>query len=168
MILFLVDDEEVDKIVAVLNPNKSTGLDGISLKILKSMVPVILPHLTRLIISSFSRAIFPGCLKKGSVTPLFKKGSISEVRNYRPVSILPVVSKVFKRAMYIRLHGFMNKRFNKKQFVFRSRCSTVLAIAEIVEKVQFKMLTKQFCIFFDFSKAFFTVNNDLMIETGKL
>ena len=168
MILFLVGDEEVDKIVTVLNPNKSTGLDGISLKILKSMLPVILPHLTRLIIGSFSRAIFPGCLKKGSVTPLFKKCSKSEVRNYRRVSILPVVSNVFKRAMYIRLHRFMNKRFKEKQFIFRTRCSTVLAIAEIVEKLQFKMLTKQFCIFFDFSKSFHTVNNDLKIETGKL
>ena len=59
----------------------------------------------------------------------------------------------------------MNKRFNEKQFGFRARFSTVLAIAEIVgKKVRFNMSIKPFCFFHNFSKAFDTVYHDLMIE----
>ena len=87
-----------------------------------------------------------------------------EVSNNQPVSILPVVSKVFEQSMSTILHSFMNKRYHKKQFGLRARSSTILAIAEIVEILGFNLSTKQFCIFFDFSKAFGTVNHDLMIE----
>ena len=164
MFLFPVDDDEVQQIVTALNSNKSTGLDGISVKVLKAMLPAILSYLTANINSSFSRGSFPDCLKKARVTPLFKKGSVYTVSNYRPVSILPVISKVLERAMHNRLYSFMNKQLNEKQFGFRARCSTTLAIAETVEKLRLNMSRKQFCIFLDFSKAFDTINHDLMIE----
>ena len=112
MFFFPAGDEEVEKIVTTLNANKSTGLNCISVKILKPMLPVIFPYLSGLMNSSFSRKNFSNCLKKASVTPLFKQGSKFAAINYRPVSILPVVSIVLKRPMYITLHRFMNKRFN--------------------------------------------------------
>ena len=65
--------------------------------------------------------------------------------------------------LYTSLYSFMRKRFKEKQFNFRTRCSTALTIAEIVEKLRFNMSTEQFCIFLEFRKAFDTNYHDLMI-----
>ena len=76
---------------------------------------------------------------------------------------MPAFSKVFERDIYNRLYSFTNnERFNEKQF--RTRCSTVLAFAKIVEKIQFNMSSEPFCIFLDFSKAFNFVNLDFIVE----
>ena len=73
MFIFPVGKEEAEKIGAALNPYKSTGLDGIFVKKLKSMLQNILPHLTELINSSIYRGIFHDCLKKALTTKLFTK-----------------------------------------------------------------------------------------------
>ena len=117
-----------------LKPNKSISVDGISVKFLKAMLPVILPHLTKLINLSFTSGCFPDCLKSARVSPLFKKESDQELNNYRPVSILPILSKVFERAMYIRLYKYINRYLHEKQFGFRSKYNTVSALSEKVEK----------------------------------
>ena len=127
--------------MAALNHNKSTGLDNISVKILKSMLPVNSPNLTALKNSSFSPGNFPDFRKRAHATWLFKKAQClrrAVLEQYQYFLFLPV-SKVFERAMYTRLYCFMKKGFSEKQFGFRNRCSTVLATAEIVEKLRFNM-----------------------------
>ena len=61
----------------------------------------------------------------------------------------------------------MDQRFNEKQLGFQTRGSKVLAIAKLVDELQFIISTKQFCFFLDFSRAFEIVNHDLIIEKRK-
>ena len=95
-----------------MNINKATGKDGISVKILKIAKPIVSKPITMLINKTIENASFPNKLKEAQVVPLHKKNSQLEVGNYRPVSILPVVSKFFERAIYEQLsHYFENIAF---------------------------------------------------------
>ena len=84
----------------------------------------------QIINKSFSLGIFPDVLKIARVVPIFKVGSTSELINYRPISILPSLSKIFERLMYNRMLSYINK-FNilsNDQFGFRKNRNTELAV----------------------------------------
>ena len=85
---------ETKQILKRLNTNKSTGLDGIGPKILKLCSDYIAEPITYLINKSLSEGVFPDQLKNASVIPIHKTGSKSNPDNYRPISILPTLSKV--------------------------------------------------------------------------
>lgn len=88
-----------------------------------------------LINSSFITGIFPGKLKVTKVIPVYKKGSRTEVQNYRPVSVLPSISKVFEKAMYNRLYSHLeiNNLFDDEQHGFRKNKSTTTALVDFTE-----------------------------------
>ena len=98
-----IDISFVEKQIDKMNINKATGKDGISVKILKIAKPIVSKPITMLINKTIENASFPNKLKEAQVVPLHKKNSQLEVGNYRPVSILPVVSKFFERAIYEQL-----------------------------------------------------------------
>ena len=90
-----------------MNINKATGKDGISVKILKIAKPIVSKPITMLINKTIENASFPNKLKEAQIVPLHKKNSQLEVGNYRPVGILPVVSKFFERAIYEQLSHYI-------------------------------------------------------------
>ena len=77
---------------------------------------------------------FPSCLKWAEATPIFKKGLRSHVGNYRPVSILPNVSKLFERASFEQIHSFFDKIFSMYQCGFRIGINPQHCLIAIVEK----------------------------------
>ena len=79
-----------------LNISKSTGLDGLAARFLKDAAEVIKYPITSVINLSIRSQVFPSEMKVGKVNPLFKRKSRLEVGNYRPVRILPVVSKILE------------------------------------------------------------------------
>ena len=93
-----------------LKVNKSTGLDGISSRFLKDGADVIADPILHIINLSISSEIVPSEFKMARVKPLFKKGSRLEVGNYRPVSILPVLSKLLERAVNNQLNGYLKEK----------------------------------------------------------
>ena len=98
---------EVRHMIEKLDNNKATGLDGISPKILKLCKDFISKPISVIINSCISTGIFPVNLKKASVKPLFKGGDKSDPNNYRPVSVLPTISKIFERHIANQLKIFL-------------------------------------------------------------
>ena len=102
-----VSEEFIYKELCNLDLNESTGIDGIKAKFLKDGANVITPAITHIINLSIETGIVPDELKSAIVKPLFKKGSRLEVGNYRPVSLLCIISKVLERAIYVQLYDYL-------------------------------------------------------------
>ena len=132
-------------------------------KIRKSII-IPFTHVANL---SLVTGIFPKELKRANVVPIFKAGDVQIFTNYRPVSILPVFSKIMERIMYNRLLSFLNK-YNilyAYQFGFREKYSTYLALITLTEKISEALEAGNHVIgiFLDFSKAFDTVNHEILL-----
>ena len=88
---------QVSEFINGLNPAKANGLDGIGPRILKLASTVLSPSITALINKSIETATFPDQLKMAKLYPIHKGGSKSDPANYRPISILPTISKFFEK-----------------------------------------------------------------------
>ena len=122
----------------ILNLRKSSpGFDGIPCSILKSSADVISGVLSEMINLSFSTGVYPEKLKVAKVIAIYKSGDKTNISNYRPISLLSIVSKIFERAIYVRLFDFFesNEAFTNKQFGFRRGLSTCSAILNVFNYV---------------------------------
>ena len=92
-----------------LKCNKSSGMDNIPPRLLKDAAAVIAKPLTEIINTSLAMGAVPDEWKCAKVTPVFKKGKRSEMDNYRPISVLPVASKLLERTVHRQLYQFLSK-----------------------------------------------------------
>ena len=117
---------------------------------------------------SILHGIFPNQLKIAKVIPLFKGGDCMYIVNYRPVSVLPVFSKVLEKLMYERLLHFIDKieLLYSLQFGFRKDHSTSLALMLLVDKILKALHEGEYVlgVFIDFSKAFDTVDHAILLR----
>ena len=138
------------------------------MKFLKSIAPSIINPLTLIINQSLTTGIFPTSLKIAKVIPLFKKDSHEIVDNYRPVSLLTSLSKVFEKAVYIQLSKYFNSNnlFYNSQYGFREDHSTEHASLELIDKITTDLEKKRnsIAIFMDLSKAFDTLNHNILLH----
>ena len=127
-----IDGTAVHKIISDLSVKNSCGVDGMSSKLLKTISSVIAAPLAHIINQSLCTGIFPDRLKIVKVIPLYKKDDPHMVDNDRPISLLPVLSKMFERAAFNQLYDFMqrNKLLYANQYGFRKLHSTELASVE--------------------------------------
>ncbi len=163
-----VQTDTIESIIDKLKPKSSFGWDGISSKLLKCIKSAIVKPITIIINQSLKTGIFPDKLKIAKVIPLFKKDDETCFSNYRPISLLPSISKVFEKAIFIQLFCYFqsNKLFYKHQYGFRTGHSTELAALELIDTLT-EQLDKgeiPFVIFLDLSKAFDTLDHSILTE----
>ena len=120
----MIDD--VKKVIRKLDASKSCGLDKIPANILKDCNEIIALYLTYIYNCSISTAIFPDDWKMARVSPIFKAGSKEDCDNYRPVSILPIVAKIFEKLICGQLNKHLVNQnvLTKHQSGFREGHST--------------------------------------------
>jgi bisphosphoglycerate-dependent phosphoglycerate mutase len=146
----------------------SAGFDEVPGDVIKRAALYICEPLTQIINESLSQGRFPTALKKAVVIPIHKKGDKEIIDNYRPISLLSGFSKIFERAMSIRLLSFLRKYSlqNECQHGFTQHKSTTTAISgfvnDVLETLDFG--EEALGIFYDYSKAFDTINHALLKE----
>ena len=110
--------------------------------------------------------MFSRRIKAAEVTPIFKKNDDLDKENYRPVSVLPHVSKIFERIMYLQIENFMEGKLSKFITSFRKNHSTQHCLVNMLEKWKNTLDKGGFvcAMFMDLSKAFGTMDHDLLIS----
>ena len=159
---------EISNIIDSLDINKSTGPNSIPVFILKIMKEFFSKWLSKIINMSFEVSIFPDFLKVAKIIPLHKKDSKLNYKNYRPISLLSVFSKIFEKTIYKRMYAYLEKKnlIYHKQYGFRSNYSTNHALTNLTEYIKSSLDDKKYVcgIFVDLEKAFDTVNHDILIK----
>ena len=114
---------------------------------------------------SVDECYFPSNLKKADITPVHKKGTKLDKTNYRPVSILPAISKIFERLLFKQINNYMENKLSKNQCGFRKNFSAQHCMVVLLEKWRAAMDKKNHAgmILTDLSKAFDCLTHDLMI-----
>ena len=149
----------------------SSRKDGISNKLLKSIKSEISEAIAIIINQSILAGIFPAQLKLTKVKPLYKKGNKWCLNNYRPILLLPTISKIFERVMYKQLYQYFNeiKLLFEQQYGFRLQHSTELAAVKLVDYVIKEMDSNKKsensrALFLDLSKDFDTLTFDILLK----
>ena len=156
--------ESVHKLVLSLNCRKATSCD-INPKILKMSADVCSFAIKNCFNTSLSSSSFPSELKRASITPVYKKDDATCVENYRPISILPTVSKVFEKLMAEQLIPFLQARFSKLLCGFRKAHSTQHALLRLLNRWQKALDDSNIVgtVLMDLSKAYDCLPHDLLI-----
>ena len=168
-----VDCDLVKKIILNLDISKSSGVDDISAKLIKHAGNEVINTLTELVNLSLNQGKFPYKWKHAKIFPLFKIGDFNSMTTYRPISILPVVSKVMERIVHKQLYDYLvnNNVLSEAQFGFRPCHSTASALGALTES-WLRSIDEGLIIgalFIDLRRAFDTVDSSiLLIKLQKL
>ena len=159
--------QEIEILCRGLDSSKSAGHDGLAPGVFRSMPIEFSFPLSKLINACLEAGYFPDFLKLARVSPVFKSGDPTQFSNYRPISVLSTVSKIFEKVIQVRLTQFLDKQGSifEGQYGFRRGHSTFMAITDLVEKIRLAWQDGSHClgIFIDFRKAFDTVNHDILL-----
>ena len=158
----------MNHIILNLKSKTTTGYDNLSPKLIKSISHIISKPIILLINQSFKTSIFPTKLKIAKVIPIYKKGDPKLMENYRPISLLPTISKIFERVAYNQLSDyiFKNDILYSSQYGFRKKHSTEFAALELTDHILQEMDKGYLpiALFLDLSKAFDTLNHKILIH----
>ena len=164
--LLEITEEQTINTISKIPVSKATGMDGIPARILKLAVDVLSGPITKLINMVITQAIFPRCLKVAVVTPIHKKGNAEDPDNNRPISVLPILSKVVERIIKHQLVRHMTETnfLAKSQHGFRSSHSTSTCLLTLQDdlhrNLENKRMTGIVCL--DLTKAFDMMDHKIL------
>ena len=161
--------DEILKVINTLDQSKSNGLFSIPPKLLRLLSRDISYILADVFNISIQTGKFIRCLKTSKVSPIYKnKGSELDVSNYRPISLLSNIDKIFEKLVHERLMNYLTqeKILYNRQFGFRKKHSTIHNLIALSEEVR-ENLDKgnyTYAVFLDLQKAFDSVDHDILIK----
>ena len=132
-----ISEDAISKIISKLNANKAHGVDNISIAMLKLCNEEVLLPLKLIFQKCLSGGKFPSSWKKANVQPVHKKESRQSKKNYRPISLLPICSKIFEKILFDAMYAFLNENrlLSKHQSGFRPGDSTINQLLSITNDI---------------------------------
>ena len=163
-----VAKSEVERHLKSIKRSKTTGSDDLPPGLLNDSAELIATPLTHLINLSLTTNVFPADWKIAKIIPIYKLGSCSNLDNYRPISILPVLSKIIEKIIHRQLMSFLdrNSLLSPSQFGFRRGLSTELAATLLLDDMRKEVDAGKLvgAVFIDLSKAFDTISHAKLLE----
>ena len=132
-----IENEEIISLVRKINPNKATGSDGISGKMLLLCDDSVSIPLQIIYSNILSTSIYPDIWKLANVTPIFKKGDKQLINNYRPISLLPICGKILEKLIFNQLYSYLHTKnlITKNQSGFRPGDSTTNQLLFLIDEI---------------------------------
>lgn len=165
--LSIVGEDTVSKILLGISSDKATGLDGLPARFLRDGAVHVIGPLTHIINLTIYHGEIPKDLKTARVVPLHKKKSKTEVGNYRPVSVLTVVSKVLERVIYNQVQDYLQQKelLYDYQSGFRPSFSTDTCLIHLTDHIKNQIDKGNYTgmVLLDLQKAFDTVDHDILL-----
>ena len=164
-----VREKEVEEVIKSMKPKKSSGHDELSNDLIKQLSGVLITPLTYIINEAITHGTFPKEWKKAKIVPLYKKkGDPEDCTNYRPISLLPTLSKVIEKIIEKQIRTYMdtNNYWSKTQFGFRAGHETGHAVTRAIHEIldAKSQNLASIAIFLDLKKAFDTVDHCRLIR----
>lgn len=162
---FVISVQEVIAAIKKLKSSKTSGNDSIPSFIVKGCAEILAPALTHIFNLSLINSVFPEIWKVSVIVPVFKKGSRLCAENYRPISLLCTFSKIFELVVFEHLYGAVSPYLSDSQHGFVRKKSTATNLVSFMEHVAPVVENKGQVdtVYFDMSKAFDSVNHDLLL-----
>ena len=163
-----VNIAQVEKVFGKFKNSLGFGTDGIANHFLKIALPVIVESLCNIFNLSIATGVLPDCWKIARVAPIFKSGQSDDRSNYRPISVLPFLSRLFEKVVFNQLYEYLdkNKLIHYKQSGFRSLHSAITCRLKSTDDWYANMDKGRFTatVFIDLKKAFDTVDHDILLQ----